>query len=112
MLGRHSVVLLILLLGLSHVGVSNAQDLAVSPNIDASKRQQVIDTTLKQIEQNYVFPEIATRILASIRGRLQRKEYDQISDPAVLAEKLTLDLREVSRDKHMSVRYYIKPLPP
>lgn len=80
--------------------------------IDAATRLQVIEITLKQLNDNYVFPEVAKQIDIAIRERLRRKEYDQITNPATLAEVLTAQLREISHDKHMSVGFYAKPLPP
>ncbi len=80
--------------------------------IDAATRLQVIEVTLKQLNDNYVFPEVAKQIDVAIRQRLRRKEYDQITNPATLAEVLTTQIQEISRDKHMRVRFYSEPLPP
>lgn len=80
--------------------------------IDAATRSEVIEVTLKRISESYVFPEVAKQIEDRIRERLQKKEYGGISDPAKLAEVLTSQLRAISHDKHMSVSYYSKPLPP
>jgi hypothetical protein len=41
----------------------------------------------------------------AIRRRAASKEYDAITSGPQLAEKLTADLRAVSRDKHLSVMY-------
>jgi len=60
--------------------------------IDAATRLQVIEITLKQLNDNYVFPEVAKQIDIAIRERLRRKEYDQITNPATLAEVLTAQL--------------------
>src|SRR5262245_29035223 len=68
--------------------------------IDAALRAQVIEGILKQVGDNYVFPEVAKKMEKAIRRRLKNKEYDKITSGQELAKKLTADLQEVSRDKH------------
>ncbi len=111
---KYLVALAALPVSLLNPNNSQAQNEKPSPApvIDAAARLQVIEVTLKQINDNYVFPEVAKQIDKAIRERLQRKEYDQITNPATLAEALTTQLREISHDKHMSVRFYANPLPP
>lgn len=113
-LAKYIVAIAGLALSLSYTSFSQAQDRQAQPTpaIDAATRLQVIEVTLKQLNDNYVFPKVAKQIDVAIRQRLQRKEYDQITNPATLAEVLTTQLREISRDKHMSVRFYSEPLPP
>ena len=104
------IVLLALAMSLS---VGQAQERKPpETTLDAGTRNQVIELSLKRISESYVFPEIARQIETIIRERFQRKEYDSITEPAKLAEVLTSQLREISHDKHMSVSYYLKPLPP
>ncbi|HEV2837106.1 MAG TPA: S41 family peptidase [Pyrinomonadaceae bacterium] len=82
--------------------------------IDAATRTQVIDGVLKRINDSYVFPEVAKKMEQSIRERVSKKEYDQITSAKEFATKLTNDLQEVSHDKHLRVRYSNRsiPLPP
>jgi C-terminal processing protease CtpA/Prc len=79
--------------------------------IDAATRRQVIDAALKQLNDAYVFPEVARRMEAAIRKRVADKGYDDLSDGERFAERLTADLQAVSRDKHLRVRYSARPLP-
>lgn len=104
----------VLAIGLSSGNVGQAQVRTESQVavLDPATRSEVIEVTLKRISESYVFPELAKKIEEAIRGRLKRKEYDRITSPADLAEVLTTHLREISHDKHMSVSYYRKPLPP
>jgi retinol-binding protein 3 len=102
-----------LVIGLSNSGTCQAQDQKESTDVlDVATRSEVIEVTLKRIGDSYVFPDVAKQIETVIRGRLQRKEYDRITDPTGLAEMLTAQLQEISHDKHMRVSYYRKPLPP
>ena len=73
--------------------------------IDAAKRAAVIDKVLRELNDSYVFPETAKRMEAAVRGRLTKKEYDTLGSAAAFASKLTADLQEVSKDKHLRVRH-------
>ncbi len=73
--------------------------------LDEALRAQVIEGALKQLNDAYVFPEVAKKMEAAIRERLARKEYDAITSPGALASTLTAHLQEVSHDKHLRVTY-------
>ncbi|MCA1624848.1 MAG: S41 family peptidase [Acidobacteria bacterium] len=79
--------------------------------VDAKTRTEVIEGVLKNLNDSYVFPEVAKKIETDVRGRLQNKEYDTITSAKAFADKLTADLQSVSRDKHMRVRYSFEPIP-
>ena len=79
--------------------------------IDAATRTQVIDTILKRLNESYVFPEVAKKMELSIRDRVAKKEYDQITSATQFATKLTTDLQAVSNDKHLRVRYSNEAIP-
>lgn len=91
---------------------SNKPDLASPGVVNAENRAQIIESTLKQFNERYVFPDIAKEMEKAIRERIQRKEYDNITSAEAFAKKLTADLQAVSRDKHIEVRYSDKPLSP
>jgi hypothetical protein len=73
--------------------------------IDSKTSREVIDGVLKVVHDAYVFPEIAKKMVAEIRGRLERKEYDSIASAKELARALTDDMQRVSKDKHRGVFY-------
>ena len=73
-------------------------------SIDAPKRAAVIDKVLRELNDSYVFPDVAKRMEAAVRERLVKKEYDTLTSAAAFAAKLTADLQEVSKDKHLRVR--------
>lgn len=79
--------------------------------LDAATKAQVVDAVLKQMNDRYVFPEVAKQMETSVRGRLSAKEYDSITSAEAFAQKLTEDLRAVSRDKHIVVRYRAEKIP-
>lgn len=79
--------------------------------IDAATRTQVIDGILKRLNDSYVFPEVAKKMEQSIRERVSKKEYDQVTSAKEFASKLTNDLQAVSNDKHLRVRYSHRAIP-
>jgi C-terminal processing protease CtpA/Prc len=79
--------------------------------ISAVERSQVIESVLKNLKDHYVLPEVANEIEKIIRERQRKNEYDRITSASTLARLLTTQLREVSRDRHLSVNYSHKPVP-
>lgn len=73
--------------------------------VDADARREVVESLLRRLEDAYVFPEVAARMGQDVRARLARGEYDGITSARKLAERLTADVQQVSRDKHLRVRY-------
>ena len=103
------MVLCLITMSVSIVGFAQQeqQDLM----IDATARKQVIDTILKRLNESYVFPDVAKKMEQSIRDRVAKKEYDQITSSKEFATKLTNDLQAVSHDKHLRVRYSHDSIP-
>jgi C-terminal processing protease CtpA/Prc len=93
--------------GAAQQGPMDQPDLA----IDAATRTKVIDSILKRLNDSYVFPEVAKKMEQSIRERVDKKEYDQITSAKEFANKLTQDLQAVSNDKHLRVRYSHEAIP-
>src|SRR6476620_11747329 len=80
-------------------------------NIDASMRTQVITGVLKELNNRYVFPEVAKKMEADIQQRIKNNEYEQITSARDFAKKLTEDLQSVSHDKHLRVNYSYDKIP-
>ena len=99
------------LLTFSIVSVGFAQPEQPDLTIDAATRTQVIDGILKRLNDSYVFPEVAKKMEVSIRERVAKKEYDQITSAKEFASTLTKDLQAVSNDKHLRVRYSHQAIP-
>ncbi len=103
------VILALLILRSGGSGQQPAQPPDMS--IDAATRTAVINVLLKELNEMYVFPDVAKKMENDIRGRLGKNEYDSITSGQGLAKKLTDDLQSVSNDKHLRVRFSTNPLP-
>lgn len=73
--------------------------------LDASTTQQLQAIMTHLFETIYVSPEIGKRLAQQLRTKFESGDYREADTRAKLAEQLTLDLREWSHDKHLSVRY-------
>src|SRR4029078_7582447 len=98
-------------LALSCAVVSFAQPEQPDLTIDAATRTQGIDGILKRLNNSYVFPDIAKKMEQSIRERVDKKEYDKVTNAKEVATKLTNDLQAVSHDEHLRVRYASQAIP-
>lgn len=104
-------LVIICLLALSAASFAVAQQEQPDLTIDAATRTEVIDAILKRLNESYVFPEVAKKMEQSIRERVNKKEYDQITSAREFATTLTKDLQAVSNDKHLRVRYSHESIP-
>ncbi|SEH13638.1 N-terminal domain of Peptidase_S41 [Sphingopyxis sp. YR583] len=83
----------------SLVSTAAAQD---APFTAADKRA-VVEQLGQTLEANYVFPEKAKTIAATLRRHLDAGDYDAAPDRRALASKLTDDLIAASSDLHFAV---------
>ena len=80
-------------------------------NIDAATRSAVIEVLLRELNEGYVFPDMARKTEADVKARIAAKEYENITNAQAFAKKLTDDLQSVTKDKHLRVRYSAQPIP-
>jgi hypothetical protein len=78
--------------------------------IDAAQRQQVIDSMIKQLHANYVFPEQARKAEAVIRQHQKNGDYKAITSAEKLSQTLTEHLYAQTKDKHLRVFYSAEPI--
>ena len=64
--------------------------------------QDIVRKALALLRENYVFPELAGQVAASVEARLAAGEYDNL-DEIALTELLTSHLQDASGDKHLRV---------
>ncbi|MCE9593097.1 MAG: S41 family peptidase, partial [Planctomycetes bacterium] len=73
--------------------------------IDAAVRTAVIEEAAKDLDENYVFPDVAKKMATLLREKLKQKKYDALTSAKAFAKQLTDDLQSISHDKHLRVRY-------
>jgi len=80
--------------------------------IDAKMRGEVIESLLKELEENYVFPEVAEKMTEAINKCVELKKFDDAKTGQEFAQQLTAELQRISKDKHLRVRCSTAKLPP
>ena len=71
--------------------------------LTAADRRAVVEQLGQTLEANYVYPDKAKTIAATLRRNLDAGDYDTASDRSTLASELTDDLIAASNDLHFSV---------
>jgi hypothetical protein len=88
---------------------SAVADLAFT--IDAATRARVIDAAIAQLNESYVFPDVAKKMGDDVRVRQKRGEFDSVTDGDAFAKLLTDNFREISHDKHLRVDFSPAKMP-
>ena len=73
--------------------------------LPAFVKQQLVDSLVNAINQNYVYSGKAVTMSNAIRQKQQKNGYKDITDPGQLANQVSKDIRAVFNDKHLSVRF-------
>lgn len=79
--------------------------------ITAAEREQVIKGAITKLNESYVYPDVAKKMGDAVAARAAKGEYASITTAKALADKLTADFREVSKDKHLHMEYDAAGLP-
>ena len=100
------------------IGLLPISNPAQSPNnpapdmpIDAATKTQIINDLTKELNDSYIFGDIAKNMESKVKQNLQNKAYDSITSSREFAQKLTEDLQSVSKDKHLSVKFSYGKIP-
>jgi retinol-binding protein 3 len=73
--------------------------------LDAPLRKQIIADVVSNLDQFYVYPELAKKMGDAIRAREGKGDYKGLTGGDEFASQLTADLLAVSHDKHLNVFY-------
>lgn len=79
--------------------------------IDTATQTEIIQSLSDKLRASYVFPEIAEQICERLQAHLEAGDYAGITDSEFFAYTLTQHLQEINGDEHLSVRWYLEPLP-
>lgn len=97
------VVLFVFLLALP-AGAQPPSDLP----LDAASRDAAIDALISKIDAGYVVPETGDLAVQFLRKAKAEHSYEAFTNARAFAEKITSDLRTVTKDKHLAL--YFDPL--
>lgn len=80
--------------------------------ITSAQQSDVITGLIALLEQNYVFPDIATQIAACLHERQSSNAYAAMTSAATFCEAVTAEMQRISRDKHLCIFPSAAGLPP
>jgi hypothetical protein len=103
---RITTIVLLCALGL----VANAQ--TSSAPLDDNARSAVIAKTVDVLRNRYIFLDTGEKAAAKLESQLASGAYRELATLRAFADKLTADLYEVTKDKHMRVTAPGQPLAP
>jgi hypothetical protein len=95
---------LALLLGLVQAPAF-AQDAPASVPVDTATQHAVVAELGRQLQANYVFPDVAKRVAASLRAKDAAGGYAKATDAASFSRALSEDLATLGHDLHFHVAY-------
>jgi C-terminal processing protease CtpA/Prc len=77
--------------------------------ITAAEQKAVVETLTRDLNENYVFPDVAQQIGKTLTSGL--KSYSSITSSREFAKALTKDLQSVNGDGHLRVRFSYDKIP-
>ena len=79
--------------------------------IDAATQKRVVAELSKDLNENYVFPDLAKKMGVDMNSRLKKGEYHSLNSAVKFAKALTENMQAISEDKHLRVRFSERPIP-
>ncbi len=73
--------------------------------VSENEKKAAIDSIARLLNDQYIYPEVATKIINGIHDNYTKGAYKSITDPIDFANKLTEDIVSISNDKHFHILY-------
>lgn len=73
--------------------------------LTAAEQSTAIDSLIRSLEENYVFPKLAEQMGQHLRQKQKAGAFDALTEPVAFADRLTEEIQFVSKDKHLRVRF-------
>lgn len=103
MLSKNNICSLAIILALFCLIGTNAQ--SQEQTVDARTKDQLRVIMAHLLDTIYVSPEIGKQLGSQLQAKFESGAYKDVATPTQLAQALTRDLREVSKDPHLRVTY-------
>lgn len=71
--------------------------------IDGPRRRALLDKIAHELAASYVFPDVARRMIASVREHAAHGAYEKMTNGSAFALAITQDLQQVSHDRHLRI---------
>ena len=83
------------------VAVAGASLARPASQVDAAERRRVIDGAITELKAFYIFPDVGQKMADALLMHEHRGDDDAETDGQMFASLLTMQMREVSHDKHL-----------
>lgn len=93
------------LLGAAYLTMNAPAQAGPKEELTARKQRQVLDAICRKLEELYPVPESKKKTIAGIRKNQREGKYKNIVSPDVFARRVTVDLENLSQDKHLDLLY-------
>lgn len=90
---------------LAPLAVAVAQTNSATGPIDAAARKAVVASLGKQMLANYVYPDVASKVAATLDAKVAGNAYEHDATTGAFAKALTHDLQSVGKDRHLRIIY-------
>ncbi|QHT65900.1 S41 family peptidase [Rhodocytophaga rosea] len=77
----------------------------VEPKLNLQEMSLTIDSINNKLQENYIFPEVADKMVQGLNNNLTKGRYKSLVNPSEFARQLTTDLQSISHDKHLRIVY-------
>ncbi len=78
---------------------------ADAPRVTDERAREIVDMAAETIRNLYVEADKGAAIASELRSRANAGRYDGAGTVSVLADRLSADLQEIGKDKHLSARF-------
>jgi hypothetical protein len=83
---------------------TSAQPAATAATAAPTDARALVTEIRRVLAENYVLPDVRPKLDSALAKGLAEGRYD-VSDPAVMTERINADLAAVAHDKHLGVQY-------
>jgi hypothetical protein len=101
---KRNASILAMLLSIAPIAALAAPPETAKP-IDDGERRAIVAELDRQLQANYIFPDVAKRVGAALRKKEAAGGYATSTDTTAFAEALTADLRAQGKDLHFNVMF-------
>jgi hypothetical protein len=77
--------------------------------IDEAAKAAVVDSLTNALDDIYVFPDIAQKMVKTIKSNLRKGRYKDAATGGEFAGMLTEDMFEIAHDRHLHIDYMPEP---
>jgi retinol-binding protein 3 len=85
--------------------LSKAQPQNEPAPLTENDKKQTVESLTKLLNEEYIFPDVAEKMITALSANYKKGNYKSISNPIVFAETITRDLIKVSNDRHFLINY-------